>query len=170
MEKNCGPEGSAFLHLLYREFTCLHCSSHPKEVRRISPISINQSLFFFFFLSLLMFPFPSVSIPSLSWDISSIFYIISPITPQGNGFIHLLEMKTSGSYVTIHLGQKNWSIRFKKHINREFHANCHRNIQNWTDKRKLPTVLLLSQGPMGPSAPRTLNYVQNVPENYDGYI
>lgn len=91
MEKNCGPERSAFPHLLYMEFTHLHCSSHPKEVR-ISPISINQSLFVKK-KSLLLLLFPSVSTSSLSCDICSIIYIISPLAPQGNGFLRLMATK-----------------------------------------------------------------------------
>lgn len=45
-------------------------------------------------------------------------------------------MKTFGS----HTGARR-SIRFKKYTNGYFHVNCHRNIQNETNNKKLPTAV-----------------------------
>lgn len=118
-------------------------------MRRISPISP------FFKKSLLLFLFPSVSTPSLSWDISSIFYIISPLTPQGNRLIHLMVMKILG-----HRWPLTWARRTDPSGLKNTLTDSFTPVITEIFRRKLPTISPASQGPLGSSAHSTLGHIQ----------
>lgn len=159
MEKNYGPKGSAFPHLLWRSsHICIWTVTQDRWEEYLQPLLANLSWCF-----LISFPvlFPSVPIPSLSWDISSIFLHYKPINPSKK-WVHPSD--ANENFWITHWGQRNWSTAFKKDTHGYFHIKCHRYIWNKTNK-KIPTAVPLSQGPF-----RTMGgHHQKVPKNCDGY-